>query len=71
MFLNEKINLLPIDTRKEFYLSVLDNYHCCEDINEATDEFIRKKLHLINGNRIKPKPSSFVWEIRNNNRRTT
>lgn len=62
MFLTEKINNLPEDTRLEFYKLVLDNYHCCDDIENLTNEFL---FRLIKNGK-STKLSTFIWEIRNN-----
>ena len=53
---------------QEFNKVILDNYHCIDDIDVATFEFIKSKIK--NGRRIKPIPSSFVREIRNTDGRT-
>ena len=50
---------------QEFNKVILDNYHCIDDIDVATFEFIKSKIK--NGRRIKPIPSSFVREIGNIN----
>ena len=51
---------------QEFSKIVLDNYHCVDSIENAQLEFIKTKIKNFNGKRIRPKPSSFVWEVRNN-----
>lgn len=53
------------EINQEFSKVVLDNYHCIENIDAATIEFFFTKLSNREGRRIKPTPSSFVWEIRN------
>ena len=50
---------------QEFNKVILDNYHCIDDIDVATFEFIKSKIK--NGRRIKPISSSFVREIGNIN----
>jgi hypothetical protein len=50
---------------QEFNKVILDNYHCIDDIDVATFEFIKSKIK--NGRRIKPITSSFVREIGNLN----
>ena len=55
---------------QEFNKVILDNYHCIDDIDVATLEFVKSKIKNGNGRRIKPSPSSFVREIRNTDGRT-
>jgi hypothetical protein len=55
---------------QEFNKVILDNYHCIDDIDVATLEFVKSKIKNENGKRIKPIPSSFVREIRNTDGRT-
>jgi hypothetical protein len=52
------------ELNEEFNKTILDNYHCIDNIDEATIEFVKSKIIKLNGKRIKPSPSSFVWETR-------
>ena len=54
------------ETRNEFYINSLDNYNLFDNIEDAVKMFIKEKTEEKNGRRIKPIPSSFVREIRNN-----
>ena len=55
---------------QEFNKVILDNYHCIDDVDVATLEFVKSKIRNGNRRRIEPSPSSFVREIRNTDRRT-
>ncbi len=52
--------------RNEFSRTILDNYHCFNSLEEGAEYFIKIKSQEKDGKRIKPIPSSFVREIRNN-----
>ena len=54
------------EMRNEFYINSLDNYNLFDNIEDAVKMFIKEKTEEKNGRRIKPIPSSFVREIRNN-----
>jgi hypothetical protein len=54
------------ETRNEFYINSLDNYNLFDNIEDSVKMFIKEKTEEKNGRRIKPIPSSFVREIRNN-----
>jgi len=50
---------------QEFYRVVLDNYHCIDDIDKETENFINNKIISANGkSRI---INGSVWEFRNLN----
>jgi hypothetical protein len=38
------------ELRKEFFQIVLDNYHCIDNIEEATINFVKEKIIKSNGN---------------------
>ena len=50
---------------EEFYKVVLDNYHCVDDIEKETENFINKKIITSNGEH--GTLSGTLWEIRNLN----
>jgi len=50
---------------EEFYKVVLDNYHCIDDIEKETENFIKKKIITSNGKH--GTLSGTLWEVRNLN----
>ena len=50
---------------KEFSKVVLDNYHCIDNIEEATINFVKEKIIKSNGT--KRTASDIIWEIGNLN----
>lgn len=53
------------ELRKEFFKIVLDNYHCIDNIEEASINFVKEKMFKNNGT--KRTPSDIIWEIGNLN----
>ena len=49
------------EINEEFGLVILDNYHCIDDIDQATYEFVKSKIYN-NGKRTTI--SNSVWEVR-------
>jgi hypothetical protein len=49
----------------EFSKVVLDNYHCLDDIEKETENFIKKKIITSNGKH--GTLSGTLWEVRNLN----
>jgi hypothetical protein len=64
--MTNKISEWTSEMRNEFYINSLDNYNLFDNIEDAVKMFIKEKTEEKNGRRIKPIPSSFVREIRNN-----
>jgi len=48
---------------QEFNRVILDNYHCIDDIDSATLDFVKSKIKGKNGKRTTI--SNTLWEIRN------
>lgn len=61
--INENFVWTP-ELRKEFFQVVLDNYHCIDNIEEATNLFVKEKT-IKNGT--KRTTSNIIWEIGNLN----
>jgi hypothetical protein len=53
---------------QEFNRVILDNYHCIDDIDSATLDFVKSKIKGKNGKRTTT--SSTLWETRDSNGRT-
>jgi len=53
------------ELRKEFFQIVLDNYHCIDNIEEATINFVKEKIIKSNGT--KRTASNIIWEVGNLN----
>lgn len=53
------------ELRKEFFKIVLDNYHCIDNIEEASINFVKEKMFKNNGT--KRTLSDIIWEIGNLN----